>query len=250
MALHYGQEIFEGLKAYRQPDGSIATFRPDANAAPLRALGAPAGHGRAAGGAVRRVAARARRRRRRVGADRPGRLAVLPSVHDRDRGRPRRASRPSSYTYLLIASPAGAVLRRRRQAGVGVAVDRVHPRRAGRHRRGQVRRQLRGLARRPGAGRRAGLRPGRLARRGRAPLGRGDGRHEPVLRLRLGRRRPHRHPGADRHAAARRHPRLAAHARRATSATPPRRARSRPTSGARATRPARSPRCSRAARPR
>jgi branched-chain amino acid aminotransferase len=33
MALHYGQEIFEGLKAYRQPDGSIATFRPDANAA-------------------------------------------------------------------------------------------------------------------------------------------------------------------------------------------------------------------------
>ena len=27
-ALHYGQEIFEGLKAYRQPDGSIATFRP------------------------------------------------------------------------------------------------------------------------------------------------------------------------------------------------------------------------------
>jgi branched-chain amino acid aminotransferase len=31
-ALHYGQEIFEGLKAYRQPDGSIAAFRPDANA--------------------------------------------------------------------------------------------------------------------------------------------------------------------------------------------------------------------------
>jgi branched-chain amino acid aminotransferase len=29
---HYGQEIFEGLKAYRQGDGSIAAFRPDANA--------------------------------------------------------------------------------------------------------------------------------------------------------------------------------------------------------------------------
>lgn len=29
---HYGQEVFEGLKAYRQPDGSIASFRPDANA--------------------------------------------------------------------------------------------------------------------------------------------------------------------------------------------------------------------------
>lgn len=29
---HYGQAIFEGLKAYRQPDGSVATFRPEANA--------------------------------------------------------------------------------------------------------------------------------------------------------------------------------------------------------------------------
>jgi branched-chain amino acid aminotransferase len=33
MALHYGQEIFEGLKAYRQADGAIASFRPEANAA-------------------------------------------------------------------------------------------------------------------------------------------------------------------------------------------------------------------------
>ncbi len=33
---HYAQEIFEGLKAYRQADGSIVTFRPDANAARFR----------------------------------------------------------------------------------------------------------------------------------------------------------------------------------------------------------------------
>lgn len=32
MTLHYGQEIFEGLKAYRRPDGTVATFRPEANA--------------------------------------------------------------------------------------------------------------------------------------------------------------------------------------------------------------------------
>ncbi|WP_347057537.1 branched-chain amino acid aminotransferase [Blastococcus sp. HT6-30] len=32
-ALHYAQSIFEGLKAYAQPDGSVATFRPEANAA-------------------------------------------------------------------------------------------------------------------------------------------------------------------------------------------------------------------------
>jgi len=31
--LHYGQAIFEGLKAYHQPDGSVALFRPDQNAA-------------------------------------------------------------------------------------------------------------------------------------------------------------------------------------------------------------------------
>ncbi|WP_067830293.1 branched-chain amino acid aminotransferase [Nocardia inohanensis] len=36
MVFHYGQAIFEGLKAYRQADGSIATFRVDANAARFR----------------------------------------------------------------------------------------------------------------------------------------------------------------------------------------------------------------------
>jgi branched-chain amino acid aminotransferase len=30
--LHYGQEIFEGMKAYRRADGSVWTFRPDQNA--------------------------------------------------------------------------------------------------------------------------------------------------------------------------------------------------------------------------
>lgn len=34
--LHYAQEIFEGLKAYRLADGSMALFRPDANARRFR----------------------------------------------------------------------------------------------------------------------------------------------------------------------------------------------------------------------
>jgi branched-chain amino acid aminotransferase len=34
--LHYAQEIFEGLKAYRHADGSIWTFRPEMNAARLQ----------------------------------------------------------------------------------------------------------------------------------------------------------------------------------------------------------------------
>ncbi len=31
--LHYAQEVFEGMKAYRHEDGSVWTFRPDRNAA-------------------------------------------------------------------------------------------------------------------------------------------------------------------------------------------------------------------------
>jgi hypothetical protein len=34
--LHYAQEIFEGLKAYRLSDGTIGFFRPDANARRFR----------------------------------------------------------------------------------------------------------------------------------------------------------------------------------------------------------------------
>ena len=34
--LHYAQEIFEGLKAYRQAEGGFALFRPDANAERFR----------------------------------------------------------------------------------------------------------------------------------------------------------------------------------------------------------------------
>ena len=34
--LHYGQEIFEGMKAYRWGDGSIRTFRPEENAKRLQ----------------------------------------------------------------------------------------------------------------------------------------------------------------------------------------------------------------------
>lgn len=35
--LHYGQAVFEGLKAYRQPDGSVACFRPGMHATRFRA---------------------------------------------------------------------------------------------------------------------------------------------------------------------------------------------------------------------
>ncbi|MGP5096544.1 branched-chain amino acid aminotransferase [Brachybacterium alimentarium] len=37
--LHYGQEIFEGLKAFRHADGSVWTFRPERNAERLQRSG-------------------------------------------------------------------------------------------------------------------------------------------------------------------------------------------------------------------
>jgi branched-chain amino acid aminotransferase len=36
VVLHYAQEVFEGLKAYRWTDGSIVSFRAEANAARMR----------------------------------------------------------------------------------------------------------------------------------------------------------------------------------------------------------------------
>lgn len=35
LVLHYGQQVFEGLRAYRHPDGTVWAFRPEANAARL-----------------------------------------------------------------------------------------------------------------------------------------------------------------------------------------------------------------------
>ena len=76
MSLHYGQEIFEGLKAYHQPDGSVATFRPEMNAARFarsaRRLAMPELPAELFLG----VAARARRRRPRMGTHRPDPVAV------------------------------------------------------------------------------------------------------------------------------------------------------------------------------
>ena len=94
------------------------------------------------------------------------------------------------------------LLPRWRQAGLHLAVRGVRPRRPRRHGRRQERRQLRGLPARAGRGHRERLRPGRLPRRGRAHVGRGARRHEPVLRV----RRPDRHPGADRLDPGGRHP--------------------------------------------
>ena len=106
-ALHYGQSIFEGLKAYHQADGSVALFRPDMNAARFQR-------------SARRLAmaevpttlfldsvlALVRADRDWV-PTRPGEsLYLRPLEFATD---PYLGVRPSlTYRYLLFASPAGA----------------------------------------------------------------------------------------------------------------------------------------------
>ena len=88
---HYGQEIFEGLKAYAQADGRVVAFRPQANAARFNRSARPAGHAR---GCPRTRSCG--RIEVLVGQDRDWvptsrRAQPLPAaVHDRHPARPRR----------------------------------------------------------------------------------------------------------------------------------------------------------------
>lgn len=67
IVLHYAQEIFEGLKAYRWTDGSIVSFRPGERP-PATPLGTPTRDPGTARGSLHRVAAPGDLRRRALGA--------------------------------------------------------------------------------------------------------------------------------------------------------------------------------------
>ncbi|MEU4802545.1 branched-chain amino acid aminotransferase [Actinosynnema sp. NPDC023587] len=107
MVLHYGQAIFEGLKAYRRPDGSIASFRPEANAERFRAsarrLAMPELPDELFLGSVRELVGIDSRW---VPADHEESLYLRPFMYSSEKGL---GVRPSSeYVYVLIASPAGS----------------------------------------------------------------------------------------------------------------------------------------------
>jgi branched-chain amino acid aminotransferase len=105
--IHYGQSIFEGLKAYRRPDGSIASFRPEANAARFNRSAA-----RLAMPALPeelfleslRVLVEADARY--VPQDPEKSLYLRPFMFSTEVGLGVRPA--NSYLYVLIASPAGA----------------------------------------------------------------------------------------------------------------------------------------------
>ncbi len=106
MVLHYGQEIFEGLKAYEQPDGSVASFRPDQNAARMNRsadrLGMPRLPEELFLGSIRELIAIDRAW---VPSGGESSLYLRPFMIATEVGL---GVRPSNrYIYSLIASPAG-----------------------------------------------------------------------------------------------------------------------------------------------
>ena len=154
--LHYAQEIFEGLKAYRTADGGVTLFRPDANARRFRESAARMAMAQLPDelflGSIQELITIDREW---VPTDPEGSLYLRPFMYASEvflgvqalRGVPVRADRLAGRL----------VLQGRRQAGHGLGLAGVHPGGAGRHRRGQVRRQLRGQPGRPGRGDRARL---------------------------------------------------------------------------------------------
>ena len=106
MVLHYGQEIFEGLKAFRQPGGSVKLFRPDRNAARLNA-------------SARRlsmpevpVELQLEAMKRLVAIDRawvppaPGSLYIRPAMIATEEGLGVHSSK--HFLYFIITGPTGA----------------------------------------------------------------------------------------------------------------------------------------------
>jgi branched-chain amino acid aminotransferase len=108
VVLHYAQSIFEGLKAYRQPDGRVATFRPWANASRMarsaERLAMPPLPEELFLGSLRELIAVDERWVPAAGGE--DALYLRPFTIASSRGL---GVRPSEeYLYLLIASPAGA----------------------------------------------------------------------------------------------------------------------------------------------
>ena len=179
--LHYAQEIFEGLKAYRLADGAIGLFRPDANARRFRQSAERLAMAqlpedlfvRSILELVRTDAAWVPRRGDQEPLSAPFMFATEPFL----------GVRPSAkYLYMVIASPVGSYFKRRHQPGLGLGVRRLHPRRAAAARAAKCGGNYAASLAAQAQAYDQRLRPGGLPRRRGASLGRGAGRHERLLR--------------------------------------------------------------------
>ncbi|MGK5642690.1 branched-chain amino acid aminotransferase [Streptomyces sp. URMC 126] len=107
MTLHYGQAIFEGLKAYHRPDGGVATFRPDENAkrfqASARRLAMPE---LPVETFVEACDALVRQDRAWVPTSGEASLYLRPFMFATEAGMGVRPAK--EYLFVVIASPAGA----------------------------------------------------------------------------------------------------------------------------------------------
>ncbi len=131
--LHYAQEIFEGLKAYKHPDGSVWTFRPRGQRRAVRPLGPPARAAAAVRGGLPGCDPGPRRDGSGVGAGRRGDEPVPATVHVRLRDVPRGAAvargrvpghRVARRPVLRRWGPAGVDLGRRGLPPCGRRRDR------------------------------------------------------------------------------------------------------------------------------
>ena len=167
--LHYAQEVFEGLKAYKTADGGATLFRPRENAKRFQQsaerLAMPILPEDVFLEAVDQL----------VSIDREwipggdGSLYIRPYMFANEIFLGVKPS--SNYLFIVIASSVGSYFKSGADA-VSVWVEPgVHARRAGRHRRRQVRRQLCRQPAGPVRGDAPRLRPGRVPRRRRSASG-------------------------------------------------------------------------------
>ena len=107
MALHYGQEIFEGIKAYRHADGSIWTFRPEQNAQRFQASARRLAMAELPESLfIESIEALVNQDQAWVPSERGESLYLRPTMIATEVGL---GVRPSSeYLYFLLASTAGA----------------------------------------------------------------------------------------------------------------------------------------------
>ena len=120
IGLHYGQAIFEGLKAFRHPDNRIAVFRPDANARRLNTSAAILDSAGAARGAVPRGDAAAGGRRARLRAEGAGSLYLRPTMVATEACLG--VASAKEYVFYIVALPTGSYFK---EAAIGAGSVKV-----------------------------------------------------------------------------------------------------------------------------